>query len=746
MAAATLLAAAALVQAAEAKSAVAVPQDEPKLIAVLKSDAGQKEKADACRELGHVGTKAAVPALAALLADDKLSHMARYGLETIADPSVDAVFRDALGKLKGRPLVGVIGSIGVRRDAAAVEAVALFLKSDDDDVVQAAARALGKIGTADAAKAITAALAGVSPANRVAFCEGLFRGAEALAAAGRKADALAAYDRLRTVDAAPHQVKTGSLRGAVLVRGKEGLPLLMEAVRGNDFVLVEAAARIAMEMKDPDVTRAIVAELPKLAADKKILFISVLGKLGDKAALDVLAAAAKAGDKPVRLAAIHAVTEIGTAGAGPIVIQLMTDSDQDIAKAAQDSLAALPGADVDAVVAAMMNQPDSKTRALAIDLVGQRRIASAMPALLKAAEDPDETVRVASFKVIGDVARAAELPAVLNLLAKLKSPQELQIAENALSAICLREARPVAGKIVIVKAVYGDLSGGPTADVTKKVADMIQAGSNTVTASNENFGDPANGVVKNLRVDYTVDGKPATKTAAENETVTLTGTVTSAACADALCAAVPQAPLGPKLVLLRVLRSAGGSKALDVVRAATKDSNAEVKDTALRALCEWPNADVLPDVTTLAKTSTDPKVKVLALRGYIRLVPLQDATAAQKIAGLKDAMSMATRTEEKRLVLAALGGIPTAESLALVTPHLASDDLKEEASLAAVAIAEKLVDSNRAAVADAMQKVIQATKSDRVAKRAETLLRQAGGNAPASAKPAAKTEGKAAAK
>src|SRR2546426_11629045 len=40
------------------------------LVTVLKSDAGQKEKADACRELARIGTKQAVPDLAALLGDE----------------------------------------------------------------------------------------------------------------------------------------------------------------------------------------------------------------------------------------------------------------------------------------------------------------------------------------------------------------------------------------------------------------------------------------------------------------------------------------------------------------------------------------------------------------------------------------------------------------------------------------------------------------------------------------------------
>ena len=99
---------------------VSAQSPEETLLAVLKSDAPQQQKADACIELGRVGTRAAVAPLAALLAEEKFSHMARYGLETIPDPAVDAALRAALERLNGRLLVGVIQSVGVRRDAAAV--------------------------------------------------------------------------------------------------------------------------------------------------------------------------------------------------------------------------------------------------------------------------------------------------------------------------------------------------------------------------------------------------------------------------------------------------------------------------------------------------------------------------------------------------------------------------------------------------------------------------------------------------
>ncbi len=196
-------------------------EKEAKLIAVLKSSATPLEKSDACRELARIGTRAAVAPLADLLGDEKLSHMARYGLEPIPDPAVDEALRDAATKLKGRPLIGVIGSIGVRRDAKAVEFLAKELKDSDTDVMQAAARALGSIGTATAAKALESILAGTPIPSRLAVSEGLFRCAEAMAAHGQRAEALAIYERLYGAEV-PQQVREGAAKKIQAMRQEEG--------------------------------------------------------------------------------------------------------------------------------------------------------------------------------------------------------------------------------------------------------------------------------------------------------------------------------------------------------------------------------------------------------------------------------------------------------------------------------------------------------------------------------------------
>jgi hypothetical protein len=78
------------------------------------------------------------------------------------------------------------------------------------------------------------------------------------------------------------------------------------------------------------------------------------------------------------------------------------------------------------------------------------------------------------------------------------------------------------GKLVIVKAYYGDLPDGAKTDVTEKVTAMVKDNALSVEASNDNFGDPADGITKKLKVDYTIDGKAKSKIINEGETLKLT--------------------------------------------------------------------------------------------------------------------------------------------------------------------------------------------------------------------------------
>jgi len=421
----------------------ATKQEVDKLVAVLKSNAAIKEKMDACRLLSIVGTKDAIAPLAALLGDEQLSHMARYGLEPIPDPAVDDALRNALGKLKGRPLVGVIGSIGVRRDVKAVEPMKEMLMQHDldDDVTSAIVRALGKIGNSAASEILKTALEHTSDENRLAVCEGLFRCAEALASQGQRDDAVAIYDQLRELDS-PHQVRAGALRGAILTRSSGGLRLLQQHLSSDDYILFSAAVQTAQELTSSGVTKVLTDALNKLPADNQILVIQTLGKRGDAEACPALFALAKSGSKSVRIAAIQSMSEIGDVSAVPMLVELLNDGDSEISQAAQESLASVPGHQANEAVIELLNSSQVSRRVTALELISRRRMTTSIPALLKAAGDDNPEIRSSALRKVGELGSLTELPALLDLLTKFKTSQDLDAVKRSLSAICMKADNP----------------------------------------------------------------------------------------------------------------------------------------------------------------------------------------------------------------------------------------------------------------------------------------------------------------
>jgi HEAT repeat protein len=106
------------------KSAMIPEKSSPaELVESLDSDASFELKARACQRLAAIGTADSVSALAKLLADDKLSDFARYALENIPSPTAGAALLEALPTLKGRLLAGVVNSLAVRQEKAALGAL-----------------------------------------------------------------------------------------------------------------------------------------------------------------------------------------------------------------------------------------------------------------------------------------------------------------------------------------------------------------------------------------------------------------------------------------------------------------------------------------------------------------------------------------------------------------------------------------------------------------------------------------------
>jgi len=193
---------------------------EKRLAAVLSTNVPYAAKDFVCRKLSLIGTAASVPALAPLLLDEKLSHMARYALERIPDDAAAEALRQALPKTSGLAKVGVINSLGARRDTESTPVLVKLAGDKDPQIAAAAATALGKIGTTEAADALKKLLDSAEGKLRLVAADAYLACAEQLLQAGKKADALAIYQSLSKADV-PKHVRLAAVRGMLTAAGKK---------------------------------------------------------------------------------------------------------------------------------------------------------------------------------------------------------------------------------------------------------------------------------------------------------------------------------------------------------------------------------------------------------------------------------------------------------------------------------------------------------------------------------------------
>ena len=170
---------------------------ESTLVAVLSTDVPRAAKDTVCRALKTIGTAHSVPALAKLLHDEKLSHMARHALQTIDAPEAAKALVAALDKAPKKIKIGIISSLGARGEGVPVAPLAKALSDKDADISTAGALALGAIGSADAVKTLKSAKVTdtnwAKPSVKIAVCDAMLQCAENMLAHGKKADAKAIY-------------------------------------------------------------------------------------------------------------------------------------------------------------------------------------------------------------------------------------------------------------------------------------------------------------------------------------------------------------------------------------------------------------------------------------------------------------------------------------------------------------------------------------------------------------------------
>ncbi len=417
-------------------SQVTSMEKESDLIGVLKSESSPGDKAIACKRLAIFGTAEAAPELAKLLSNEQLAAWARIALEAIPGPKVDETLRKATESLQGRLLVGIINSIGVRRDAGAVESITPKLKDKDVEVASAVAVALGRIGNAAATQTLRQAIVTSSEGVRSAVAEGCVLCAEKALRDGNTTLAAAIYDDVRKADVSKQRVVEAT-RGAILARKQDGLPLLLENLRSPDKVLFQLAIQTAREMSGREIDNALATELTTAKPDRAVLVIQAMADRKETVSLPAIAKAASVGPKEVRLSAIAALGRVGDMSSVSSLLGIAGETDAELAEAAFNALAELPDPNVAKDILGRLPKAEGSMLTALIKVVGQRRI-EATQELVKSLKNADKSVRAAAFKSLGTTVPPQGLDVLISQVVTPSVAEDLEVAKLALKTAAVR--------------------------------------------------------------------------------------------------------------------------------------------------------------------------------------------------------------------------------------------------------------------------------------------------------------------
>jgi HEAT repeat protein len=411
-----------------------------------------------------------------------------------------------------------------------------------------------------------------------------------------------------------------------------------------------------------------------------------------------------------------------------MIVELLRSPDRDMrGLALQEIREGLSGTGATRKISEILPTLPPPSQAALLDALSDRSDRAARPAVIKAISHDNEAVRVSALRALRRLGTSEDL---LILAAKAAAGSELEqeAARQSLAGISGENINPAIlqelkkAEPPIRAELLRALAAREAADAAPTVLHYAADPDRSVRLAALNAAQLlANEKQTAAIIQILASATDAAERSAAEAALLAVCTRGGEACADAVLEKLPNASPPMRLSLLRALAIVGGPKALRAVIGLVNDADPTVRDGAVRTLSRWTDSAAAPHLLKLAREPKNASHQILALRGVIRLAGGDEKHPAN-LEMLQEAWTLAKRLEEKRLVLGVLGGIATAESLALTLHALDDPDLGDEAAMAFVMIAEKLPSSS-AGLRPALDKIVREAEDASLRERAGELLK-----------------------
>jgi HEAT repeat protein len=381
----------------------------------------------------------------------------------------------------------------------------------------------------------------------------------------------------------------------------------------------------------------------------------------------------------------------------PLLVEQLHSPDKTFFYIGLTTAREMPGTKVTEALAAELWRISPQRQVPLLNALAARKDGVLPSAVLKAAKSGAKDLRIAAIGVIG---RQGDSTSVSTLV-EIAGDPDAEVASAAASAMAELGGKDVDAELI------GNLSKAHG----KALAALIQAiGQRRVTATSELIQALENSDQSVRRaalaaLGETVEQKDVTvllsqfvraknKDDAEVAEKALRAACVRMSdrdrCAATLSEAMSEAPAARKVSLLEILAAVGGAKSLETIGEAARGSDATLQDAATRALGKWMTPDAAPVLLALSKPESGCKFQSRAVRGYIRVARQFVMPDAQRIKMCENALAVADRDDDRKLVLEVLQRHPSMQTLKMAVAAWQKPGVKEEARTAAISIAQKL--------------------------------------------------------
>lgn len=419
------------------------PRTEADSIAILAQSNATPEAIEvALRHLAVHSTEASIPHLQRYLRMAEWCDFARGALETLDHPDANTALRQAAENASGRRLLGLLDSLGRRRDELAVPLAIRHLRNEDPDVAAAAARALARIGTESAIEALVRTASELYPPLPAALTEALCGTADECwkrdITVGHVAVVLAALER---GPPAGHQLGPLLRHRVVCNPGTNCADWIRAAP--NPVAQQIAAYRLWTDEFPPpsNLESTVIADLPE---PFRSAVLAAAARTASDGAVSLLLDLSRHTDAELRRSALSIAVRYGLPTILPRLWELARDKGTEDAAHARRSLAGHPSTAADEFLVGKLHTAlNHDDLLLALNFLGQRAWAPARDPVLQYTGHLETTVRIAAWSALRDLVDADAIHRIVQCWGDRSSPEENTAAEKTLISAVARRRRSV---------------------------------------------------------------------------------------------------------------------------------------------------------------------------------------------------------------------------------------------------------------------------------------------------------------